>query len=316
MSYRYSSVDIIVGVGACAIVFGALLMFVATTGTFLVGNPPTAMAEGSLAATESAWLQPALGQAIVERALLQIQTDRMTASATSEWRQALQSHRSLHTVIDSPFAMVISRAKDIPREHEARVQTVMGRSIVNFTQRGIRSGVFSADLYLSDYNQRMIGATEQRGKRMHEGFASTWQSLLGKSIVDASQEHLQRVEVVQEQLGSAILHVAQARMLLDEAWSSNQYQLGSLMAALDRTGGMSEAVTRPVSAVAGQVEVARSSAGMPGIPDIPMGYLMAAALALFSIFFGGLMLSAATREAKALTEARRNTGRWGYRMAS
>jgi hypothetical protein len=42
---------------------------------------------------------------------------------------------------------------------------------------------------------------------------------------------------------------------------------------------------------------------------------MAAALALFSIFFGGLMLSAATREAKALTEARRNTGRWVYRMA-
>ena len=317
MSYRYSSVDIIVGVGVCAIVFGALLMFVATTGTFLVGIPSAAMAEGSLATTESAWLQSALGQAIVERALLQIQTDRITASATSEWRQALQSHRSLHTVIDSPFAMVISRAKDIPREHEARVQTVMGRSIVNFTQRGIRSGVFSADLYLSDFNQRMIGATEQRGKRMHEGFASTWQSLLGKGIVDASQEHLQRVEVVQEQLGSAILHVAQARMLLDEAWSSNQYQLGSLMAALDRTGGMSEAGPRPVPTVAGQeVEVATSSAGMPGIPDIPMGYLMAAALALFSIFFGGLMLSAATREAKAVTEARRNTGRWVYRMAS
>jgi hypothetical protein len=124
------------------------------------------------------------------------------------------------------------------------------------------------------------------------------------------------VGAVQEQLGSAILHVAQARVLLDEAWSSNQYQLGSLMAAFDRTGGMSAAVTRPVSAVGGQVEVAMSAAGMPGIPDIPMGYLMAAALALFSIFFGGLMLSAATREAKALTEARRNTGRWVYRMAS
>ena len=316
MSYRYSSIDVIVGVGVCAIVFGALLMLVATTGTFLVGNPFTAMAQGSLATTESAWLQPALGQAIVERAQLQIQTDRITASAASEWRQALQSHRSLQIVIDNPFAMVISRAKNIPSEHEARVQAVMGRSIVNFTQRGIRSGVFSADLYLSDYNQRMIGATEQRGKRMHDGFASTWQSVLGKGIVDASQEHLQRVGVVQEQLGSAILHVAQARMFLDEAWSSNQYQLGSLMAAFDRTGGMNEPVTRPVSAVAGQVEVAPSSVGMPGIPDIPMSYLMAAALALFSIFFGGLMLSAAGREAKALTEARRNTGRWVYRMAS
>ena len=33
MSYRYSSIDIIVGFGMCAIVFGALFLFVATTGT-------------------------------------------------------------------------------------------------------------------------------------------------------------------------------------------------------------------------------------------------------------------------------------------
>ena len=40
MSYRYSSIDIIVGFGMCAIVFGALFLFVATTGTFLVAAQP------------------------------------------------------------------------------------------------------------------------------------------------------------------------------------------------------------------------------------------------------------------------------------
>jgi hypothetical protein len=55
---------------------------------------------------------------------------------------------------------------------------------------------------------------------------------------------------------------------------------------------------------------------MPVIPDIPIGYLIAAAVLLCGVFFGGLVLSAAAREAKVLAETRRNAGRWVYRMAS
>jgi hypothetical protein len=316
MSYRYSSFDIIVGVGLCAIVFGAMLFFVATTGMFLVGGPHTAEGDGAFPSTESAWLQPALGKAIVEQALLQLRTDRITVSAASEWTQALQSHRSLLSRIDDPLASVVGRAKELPKEHEARVQGVLGRSVVNFTQRGIRGGMLSADLYLSDYNQAMINAAEERGKRMHDAFASTWQSRLGTWIVDTSREHVRQVAAVQEQLGGAIMHVTQARMVLDEAWSANQYQLGSLMAALDRSGAMNESVAPTVASDIRQPVAMASAARMPGIPDIPMGYLMAAALALCSIFFAGVVLSAAAREAKALAEARRNTGKWVYRMAS
>jgi hypothetical protein len=76
----------------------------------------------------------------------------------------------------------------------------------------------------------------------------------------------------------------------------------------DRTVVASSDVTRP--------EVSVVSSSMPGIPDVPMGYLITAAFALCSVFFGGLMLSAATREAKALAEAKRNASRWVYRMAA
>jgi hypothetical protein len=62
-------------------------------------------------------------------------------------------HRNPQSIQGGPFAFVMDRAATVPQEHDARVQTVMGRTIVNFTQRGIRSGVLSADLYLSDYNQ-------------------------------------------------------------------------------------------------------------------------------------------------------------------
>jgi hypothetical protein len=315
MSYRYTSFDIIVGVGLCAIVFGALLFVVATTGTFVVNGPQRAL-EGALPTTESAWLQPALGQAIVQRALLQQQTDQITASATSEWNQAMQSHRSLEAMSANPFAFVRHRAVELPKDHSARVQTVMGRSIVNFTQRGARSGVLSADLYVSDYNRGMIDATENRGRRMHEEFASTWQPMLGKWIVDSSRDHIQRTAGVQEQLGSAILHMTQARTALEEAWSANQYQLGSLMAALDRTGGMNERMVQAASMGTAQTDTSTASTAMRAIPDVPMAYLAAAAVALCSIFFGGVVFSAASREAKALADAKRNAGRWVYRMAS
>ena len=308
MSYRFNSLDILVGVGLCAIVFGALVFFVATSGAFLVSGPQTAAIEESFPSTEAAWLQPALGKAIVERALLQQRTEQIMAAATSEWNQAMQAHRNLQAIPGGPLAFVMDRAVSVPMEHAARVQAVMGRSIVNATQRGVRSGTLSADLYLSDYNQGMIAATEIRGRRMHDEFTSTWQSVLGQWIVDITRENLRRVAAVQEQLGFAIVHMAQARMGLEGAWASNQYQLGSLMAAVDRTG------MENFTALASTDTMRPESIGT-SFADIPIGYLIAAALLLCGVFYGGLVLSAAAREAKALAEARRNAGRWTYRMA-
>ena len=310
MPYRFNSVDLIVGVGLCGIVFGAMVLVVATSGAFLVSGPSLGIVEERLPSTEAAWLQPELGRAIVERALLQQRTDQITASATAEWNQAMAAHRSLQSVRGGPLAFIMDRAVTVPQEHAARVEAVTGRAIVNFTQRGIRSGMLSADLYLSDYNQGMIAAAESRARRMHDEFNSTWQSVLGRWIVEVTREHLRRTADVQEQLGIAIVHVAQAKMGLESAWASNQYQLGSLMAAADRMPAIGE--QGGVTAATG----AEIGSAMRWIPDIPSAYLMAAALVLCGVFFAGLLLSAAAREAKALAEARRNAGRWVYRMAA
>jgi len=315
MPYRFNSVDILVGVGVCAIVFGAMVLVVATSGAFLVSGPQPSVMEESLPSTEAAWLQPALGRAIVERSILQQRTDQITASATAEWNQAMMANRSLQANQGGPFALVMDRAAAVPREHDGRVQAVMGRAIVNFTQRGIRSGVLSADLYLSDYNQGLIAATEVRGRRMHDEFASTWQSVLGRWIVDVSREHMRRMDEVQQQLGSAIVHMTQAKMGLEGEWAANQYQLGSLMAAADPTTPMEDGTAFLASIDATRPEASRSI-GLPFIPDISISYLIAAAMVLCGVFFGGLLLSAASREAKALAEAKRNAGRWVYRMAA
>lgn len=318
MSYRYNTLDIIVGVGMCAILFGAMLVFVAASGTFTItASQPALIEQFSGVSAEMAWLQPALGHAIVEQTLLQRHSDQLARTATSEWNQAMQMHDSLQGMSGGPLGFVMQRAALLPIEHEARVQSVMGRYVVNFTRRGVRSGALSADQYLSDYNNGMIGAAESTGQRLHSNFISTWQPALGRAIVDASREYTRRVGAAQEQLGSAILHMAQANTVLEDAWATNQYQLGSLVVAVDRTTGVMAGRTAPTMiAEATQKGVSVASTRFAAVPEIPMGYLIAAAFGLCSIFFGGLMLAAGNREAKALAEARRNSSRWVYRMAS
>lgn len=316
MSYRYSSIDIIVGFGMCAIVFGALFLFVATTGTFLVASP-TAMVEplpGS--ASGMVWLQPALGRAIVERTLLQRQSDRITAQATLEWDQALLAHYQLQSMPGGPFGVVMDRAATMPDEHAARVQGVMGQAIVNGTRSGVRSGMLGADYSLSGYNRAMIGHVERMGERMERAFAEAWQPMLGRWIVDAGRDYAARSAGVQERLGAAIIHVDQARTGLEEAWAANQYQLGTVLAAVDRTATMSGADD--------QITVARmepavgSAVSEPAMtwPGIPVGYLFAAMIGMALVFFSGLRLSAMSRESKMQAELRRDRERWVYRPAA
>jgi hypothetical protein len=51
-------------------------------------------------------------------------------------------------------------------------------------------------------------------------------------------------------------------------------------------------------------------------PEIPLGLLIAAVLALGTIFFAGLILSAMAREARMQAERSREMSRWVYRMAA
>ncbi len=72
MSNRYTTIDIIVRVGMCAIVFGALLFVGAANGTLQTATPQS-MSSGQPSDSEFGMtrLQPDLGQAIVDQALFE-----------------------------------------------------------------------------------------------------------------------------------------------------------------------------------------------------------------------------------------------------
>jgi hypothetical protein len=317
MSYRYNTVDIIVGVGMCAIVFGALLFFVAANGAYQASLLPSMsmgqFGDGQLGMT---WLQPAIGRAIVEQATFERRADQAVARSASEWNRATLAHHEFQSLPGGPFGAVMRQAATIPADHTARVQGIMGRAIVNFTARGIRSGAWSADLSLSDYNTNMIRATEARGRRLDREFASTWQATLGRGIVEAIQNYRNRAAAIQERVGTALVHMTQVQVETEAAGAAQQEQLASLVVAAVRTEALTDRLTLPAAIQSLPEDTTAAITEPASWPEITMGYMIAAGLLLAAILFGGLSLTARSRETKAFAEMRRQTDRWVYRMAA
>ncbi len=317
MSHRYNTIDIIVGVGMCAIVFGAMLIFFGANGTYQVATPQPISIEQSIdSEIGMALLQPALGQTIVDQVLLERRTNQLIAQSASEWNQATLAHQEFESLQGDPLGAVVRQAATVPADHMARVQYVMGRAIVNFTARGIRSGVLSADQYLSEYNTSMIRATEAWGQRLDQEFASTWQATLGRGIVDAIQNYTERAGAIQERVGTALLHLMQAQAGSEEVRAAQQEQLASLMVAAIRTEALTDRLTLLAAIESFPEDTAVASTEPASWPEIPMGYLTVAGLMLMTIFFGGLSLAARSREIKALAEREHQAAKWVYRMAA
>jgi hypothetical protein len=261
-------------------------------------------------------LQPTLGQAIVDQVLFDRRADQAIAQSASEWNRTTLAYQEFQSMPGGPFGAVVRQAATVPAVHMARIQGVMGRAIVNFTRRGVQNEVLSANQYLSGFNDRMIRATEIRGQRLDQEFASTWQATLGHGIVDAFQNYTERAGAMQTQLGTAILHVAQAQTGADEVRASKQEQLASLVTAAVRTEALTDRLTLLAAIESMPEETAVASTKPAFWPEIPMGYLIAASLMLGTVFFGGLALSARSRETKALAEMRQFAAKWVYRMAA
>jgi hypothetical protein len=316
MTYRYNTIDIVVGVGMCAILFGALLLFLAVNGTYQIPAPQAlALEQPTGIDAGMRLLQPAIGQAIVDQALFERSTNQAVAQSVSEWNRASMSYHQMQSGSRGLLGAVLNEARTVPADHLARVQGVMGRAIVNFTKRGVRNGLLSADQYGTIYNMKMIGAINAHGQRLHDTFASTWQTTLGPRIVEASQHDWLQAGAIQERLGWALIQVVQAQKTLEQGYAMQQEQLASFIVAAARSETMADRTTLPTVLTRSE-HIAVTATEPASWPEIPMSYLLAAGLLLASVFLGGLSMAAQSREAKALAQLRRDADRWTFRMAA
>lgn len=299
MERHYDINDLAVAIGLAATVFSGYLLMTAANGTFQTGRPQqgaTSHPTGILASM--VWLQPALGQAILDESLLERDGPRaITESATNLSRALMAQHRfdssprNLNQIVED-------KAARMKIDHHGRVQTVMGRAIVNFSQRGWRNGMVPTGFESSEFNTRMIHATETMGQRLDGEFSSVWQPTLGRTIVDTSRELTALAGQVQERTGRAIMQVTQAQMRYEDAHAANQHQLAGVLTAIRKTQQVAEQFERLAMAD-------KRTAGLTdprSWPEIPVGYFIAASAALLGIFGGSLAFRSGRSEEETVAD--------------
>lgn len=304
MTRSYEPVDLIVAIGVFATVLGGGFFFIAANGTLGTSTSEARPVEAAMiSVSETGWLQPVLGEAIVEKSFLDNHAAKTIPVATAELNQAMLTDQWLQQSALRHVAAIEASAEQLKAEHAGRVQAVMGRAIVNFTQRGVRSGLLSAAPDSSAYNHRMIKMAEATGRRMDGEFAANQQPNLGRAIVAATHDVVTFAARAQERMGYAIVQLTKTRAAYEEARSANQNQLGSLVVAAVRAELRSKNLGRPAGGES-RAEPTIAATGPEAWPEISLGYVVAGSVGLIGLFIAGLVLAPLRPEEEIVVEER------------
>jgi hypothetical protein len=299
MGRKYDLVDVMAAIGLVATLFGGYLLVTAADGFWQAPIAPTMQAT-IVASDPSAgmqYLQPVLGQAIVQDLLLDREAGSALSASAMELNRAVSESELMSTTLLSPLVLAELHAFGQEADHRARMQYVMGKAVVNQTRRGISSGILSADQYAGDFNTNLIRTAELSGQRMHDQFEATRQATIGRSIVDAIQDEDRMTSAVQERIGRAVVQVTQAQENYAEAKADRQIQLASATVAAMRTDALMDrlALLENMSAERTVVANHRSASA-----DVSRGSLILACVGLIALFVGGLAFSSRKGEVESI----------------
>ncbi|GMV49671.1 hypothetical protein FBQ96_14175 [Nitrospirales bacterium NOB] len=299
MGRKYDLVDVMAAIGLVATLFGGYLLVTAADGFWHAPSVSISVAAPSAVEVGNGmeYLQPTLGRAIVADARVDREAHQAISVAAAELNHAITEYQLSETTLMSPLVLAELTALGQEVDHGARVQYVMGKTIVNHTRRGIGSGILSADHYASDFNANLIRTAELTGQRMHDQFEAMRQPALGRSIVEAVQEEDRMTAAIQERLGRAFVQVIQAQDRYEAAKAAEQVQLASATVAALRSEGTMEAMASMESKPVEAMVVARHSTASP---DVPRGFLILACMGLIILFIGGLALSSRKGEVDSI----------------
>ncbi|MCE3221970.1 MAG: hypothetical protein K0S58_150 [Nitrospira sp.] len=288
MGRKFDHVDVMTAVGLVATLFGGYLIVSAADGFWQISSVGvmTTATVSSEPSNGMEYLQPVLGQAILQDILLDRHAGTAVSASAMELNRAVGEYQRISSDLLSPLVLAELSAFGQEADHQARMQFVMGKAVVNQTRRGIRNGILSADQYASDFNSNLIRTAELMGQRMHDQFEATRQGTLGRSIVEASQEEDRLATAVQERIGRAVVQVTRAQEFYGVAKATEQAQLASAaMAALRTEASTEQQLARLEEMPAERPRVAYHTTASA---DVSRGSLILACLALITLFFGGL----------------------------
>ncbi len=299
-------VDVMVAIGLFATVCSGALLFLSTEGALQAATPePAPVAQRTDLMEAMEWVQPALGQAIVDDYLLEWHVNRSAADAVTDLNRATLVDHRLHNPPFGYLDRVRAIASQIETDHAALVQFVMGRTVVSFTTRGVRSGLVSGDRLGGAYNRRAIAIAEGIGDRMDARFYADWQHRLGQLIVSASLSQIRLTEQSQQRIGQAIVQLSTIQDRYLAAKEALQEQLASVALASIHTEQIADRFEQLAAADLRPAEAAAPVSEPKVWPEVPGEYLFAACAALVGIFFAGLFMPGFRPEAEEAVPGRR-----------
>ena len=299
MGRKYDHVDVMAAIGLVATLFGGYLLVSAADGFWQAPVAPTMSSAiaGNEPSTGMQYLQPVLGQAIVQDLLLERNAGAALSASVMELNRAVGESERMTTTLLSPLVLAELRAFGQDADHRARMQYVMGKSIVNQTRRGIAAGILSADQYVGDFNAKLIRTAELTGQRMHDQFEATRQATIGRSIIEAFQEEDRMTATAQERVGRAVVQVTQAQALYADAKADRQIQLASATVAAVRTDALMDRLALLENMSADRTVIAHHRTASA---DVSRGFLILACVGLIALFMGGLAFSSRKGEEKSI----------------
>jgi hypothetical protein len=299
-------IDGMVAIGVVATLLSGYFMFMAANGVLQAGAPMTAtmstMATGPMAAMQ--WIEPALGEAVVANGLLELTTASELAAAVKSLNVATLAGQYVEAIPEHIADTMRSVSQMIDGGHQARVQYVLGQSIVSATARGVRTGLVSAVHDDTAFNRRVIQTAAATGDLLGVRFADMRESLLGQMIIAFSQDADQGRSRIQERIGAAVARVTSIQEKASETMGETQAQLGLLTVAAVRGELLSEPFEK-ADMGGGAPSTPVSFAEERSWPDVPASMLILASIGLIGMFCAGLFMPAAKPEEPVFDEAER-----------
>ena len=136
MTRSFGPLDAIVAIGLCATVLGGGVLFVAANGTLHIPTLEARPVEQPMnSVSETGWLQPVLGQAIVESSFIEKQAAESIPAAGAKLNQAVLADQWLQQSARGYAASIETSAQQVEVEHAGRIQAVMGHSLHGSSER-------------------------------------------------------------------------------------------------------------------------------------------------------------------------------------
>lgn len=145
------------------------------------------------------WIQPILGQAIVEDALIKQHYGGENGDAIKVRDRSALAAQLLNGGNSPARALVYAGAMEA--DHAARVQWVMGRLIVELTRHSVRAGMVTSDRLAEEENHRIMTIAQETEKKMNDGFRTEWQARLGQGIVSQTLSQVRTAKHSRERVG-------------------------------------------------------------------------------------------------------------------